>query len=470
MLFPTVEFGIFFLLVFAVSWASRSLPSIRKWFLIAASYYFYAFWDWRFAFLLFIISATTWFFGRQLKFETGEKNRRSVLIVAVMIDLLVLGFFKYYGFFSTSFNNLLLSFGLNSYFNVLDIILPVGISFFTFQAISYVVDVYRNEITPSDEIVDVLLYVSFFPQLVAGPIVRASDFIPQLSKKPELTPENISRAFILIIIGLFKKVFFANYLASLLIDKVFEDPTAYSSLENLFAVYGYAFQIYFDFSAYSDIAIGVALLLGYHFKDNFNQPYRAYTIRDFWRRWHISLSTWLRDYVYIPLGGSKAGKWKTYRNLAITMLLGGLWHGAAWNFILWGALHGFALMTERAFYNKFNIRISSPVLKVILTLFVFHFVCFTWIFFRSVDFDSAILMINNIAALTAASNLITPFVLLLLFSGLLFTYFPKSLIRRIEIESARIHPVAAGVLVGIFLVLLGALSPEGVSPFIYFQF
>ena len=420
--------------------------------------------------LLFFISATSWSFGRQIKYSENPVTRKMIVTFAVFIDLLVLGFFKYYGFFTSSFNNLLLKLGMSTNVPLFEILLPVGISFFTFQAISYVIDVYRNDIEACENLSDVLLYVSFFPQLVAGPIVRASDFIPQLAKKPTLTGIMVSRGFLLIIAGLFKKMFFANYLSSLIVDPVFDDPSSYSGIDNLFAVYGYAFQIYFDFSAYSDIAIGVALLLGYEFRDNFNQPYRAFSIQDFWRRWHISLSTWLRDYLYLPMGGSRTTKLKTYRNLAITMLLGGLWHGAAWNFVLWGGLHGFALLSERAVYKRFGIKISNPVLKILLTIFVFHFVCLTWIFFRAANFSTAIAMISQIFQGGINTQYITPFLIFLLTCGVIFTYFPQKKVEKAEVMFSRLNPILLGLFLGTLLVFLGALAPEGVSPFIYFQF
>lgn len=470
MLFPTVEFGIFFIFVFFVSWSTINFPNLRKYFLIAVSYFFYGYWDWRFAFLLFAVSLNSYIFGLFISGTSNEKQRKRFLSISVSLSLLVLGFFKYYGFFSISFANIMSGLGIPATVPFLEIVLPVGISFFTFQAISYVVDVYRNKIPACRSLTDVLLYVSFFPQLVAGPIVRAEDFIPQLQKKPDFRNIDASKAFVLILSGLAKKVIVANYLSSLIVDRVFESPGDFSSIDNLFAVYGYAVQIYCDFSAYSDIAIGVALLLGYKFKRNFNQPYRAYSIQDFWRRWHISLSSWLRDYLYIPLGGSKHGRYKTYRNLFLTMLLGGLWHGAAWQFIFWGVLHGSGLMIERFIYQKYNIKVFRNSSKFLLTLFVFHFVCLSWIFFRSSSFEIAANMISAISLFDLSSVMISPFVIGLIGFGLLINFIPISIYDKLCDRLAKLHPVIQGTALGIILIIIGALSPEGVAPFIYFQF
>ncbi len=470
MLFATVAFGIFFFVVFFTSWSLVKHDHYRKIFLIAASYFFYGYWDYRFCFLLLFVSTFSYVIGKYIEHSQNATTRKRLLVTSVTINLAVLGFFKYYGFFTTSFVNMLASIGVHANLPLIEIILPVGISFFTFQALSYVMDVYRGDIPACNKLTDVLLYISFFPQLVAGPIVRAADFLPQLNTPPKLNEIFASRAFLLILGGLFKKMIVANYLATELVDPVFEDPVQYSSLDNLFAVYGYAFQIYCDFSAYSDIAIGVALLLGYQFRDNFNQPYRAFTIQDFWRRWHISLSSWLRDYLYIPLGGNRKGKLKTYRNLLITMVLGGLWHGAAWNFLLWGALHGGALAIERAIFKKFKIDIKSAFTKVVMTVALFHFIGLTWIYFRASTFDTASVMISQIGMFSAGTTLITPFVVILLLLGVMMNFFPKSGAENFIRWFGNRHPVVQGVIVGLVLIILGAMSPDGVAPFIYFQF
>ncbi len=473
MLFPTVEFGIFFAIVFIVSWLLRNKQTSRKLFLVAASYFFYGFWDWRFMLLLFGCSIGNYIFGLGLGSADKDHSRKIIVGFAVGWNLTILGFFKYYGFFTTSLVNLFTKIGFHFHIPLLEIILPVGISFFTFQAMSYVIDVYRKEIPPSKSALNILLYISFFPQLVAGPIVRAKDFIPQLLKKTKVDQIRAGRAFVLIIAGLFKKVIIANYIATELVDPVFEDPIVFSSFEVLLAVYGYAVQIYCDFSAYSEIAIGIAALLGYYFPDNFNFPYRAQTIQDFWRRWHISLSSWLRDYLYIPLGGSKKGKWKTYRNLAITMLLGGLWHGAAWNFVFWGGLHGLGLSVERLIMEKFslkNLERNSLWAKIISVFLVFHFVCIGWVFFRARSFSLAIEYFKALGNLSVPVTLLTPFVVFLIVIGIGMHFIPPEPGQWIRDRFSRLPIVLQGIILGVLLVMISAFGPEGVAPFIYFRF
>ena len=467
MLFPTPEFALFFAVVFTLSWGFAAFPGARKKILLLGSYFFYGFWDWRFTFLLFGSSFINYLLALAIDSTDHRGFRRFWLVLAITIDLGILFFFKYYGFFMNSMNNLVFFLGQTEPLPIMNVILPVGISFFTFQALSYVVDVYRREIEASGSLGDVLLYIACFPQLVAGPIVRASVFTPQLSYPPD--PRRIPGSWGLtrIMIGLFKKVVVANYLAVLLVDPVFLSPRSYSPLEVLLAAYGYAFQIFCDFSAYSDIAIGVAALLGYHFPENFNQPYRADSFQDFWRRWHISLSTWLRDYLYIPLGGSRKGSGKTYRNLLITMLLGGLWHGAAWNFILWGALHGTALGLERAL----NRRISrGGISRFFRGFLVFHFVTFCWIFFRSPDLAAAGAYFHALGGEVPFQGILTPFILGLLILGLALHFLPPGLADRVARITGFLPWPVQGILLGSLFLGLQILSPQGTAPFIYFQF
>lgn len=470
MLFPTVEFGIFFLIVFFASWLAYSKPLLRKYILLVASYFFYGYWDWRFAILLFFCCYSSYWFGRWMAGTEDAKLRKRLIIISTVINLGILGFFKYYGFFITNFNEMLSAFGFGFQISALEVILPVGISFFTFQAMSYVIDVYRKDIPAADSAVDVLLYVAFFPQLVAGPIVRASEFLPQLYKHVEKDQIKVAQAATLILGGLFKKVVIANYLAIQIVDPVFQDPSQYSSFDTLFAVYAYAVQIYCDFSAYSDIAIGVAYLFGYEFTINFNHPYRSLSIQEFWRRWHISLSTWLRDYLYIPLGGNRKGRLMTYRNLALTMLLGGLWHGAAWNFVFWGALHGGGLAVERYIAEKRGKREKTMIGKVVSFLFVFHFVCLTWVFFRASSFASAMEYLSSIAKFDFSGSILTPLGVTIILYGIASNFTPKNWGLYIREKFANLHPVVQAGAFGVVLVLIGAFGPEGVAPFIYFQF
>ncbi len=470
MLFPTVEFGIFFFIVFAVGWLLKDRSNLRKLFLTIASYFFYGFWNKWFTLLLLTCSVGNYFFGRAIGNTDDDRKRRMLVGFAIAWNLVILGFFKYFGFFMTSMHGMIGFLGLEAHMPLLEIILPVGISFFTFQAMSYVIDVYRKEIPATNNILDILLYISFFPQLVAGPIVRAKVFLPQLLKKPDLSQTATARALLLIMTGLFKKVIIANYIATELVDPVFENPLAFSGLEAFLAVYGYAIQIYCDFSAYSEIAIGVAALLGFSFPDNFNDPYRAQSLREFWRRWHISLSTWLRDYLYISLGGNRMGKFRTYLNLAITMLLGGLWHGASWNFVFWGALHGVGLGVERYFIERFGPLKKNIYIQILSVIFIFNFVCLGWVFFRANNFTLAMEYLRALGNTSTPSTLLTPFVILLLVIGIGMHFLPKEPGTRMRVQFSRLPTVAQGAILGLLLLMLSAFGPEGVAPFIYFQF
>jgi D-alanyl-lipoteichoic acid acyltransferase DltB (MBOAT superfamily) len=340
------------------------------------------------------------------------------------------------------------------------------------MAISYVVDAYRGEFEPTT-LEKFAVYLSFFPHLVAGPIVRPSELIPQIEKPRNPRRVDTSRAFYLIATGLFKKVVIANYLASSIVDQVFAAPGQHSSLEILIAVYAYAVQIYADFSGYTDIAIGIALLLGFSFPQNFDSPYAAVSVQDFWRRWHMTLSRWLRDYVYIPLGGNRKGTVLTYRNLMLTMLIGGLWHGAAWTFVVWGGLHGVALAGERWWHDRTPAR-ARPVARWprwrarILT---FHFVCFAWIFFRSDSFGSAWDMIDGLfTGWGEPSPLVTSGVLLAITVGIGSQYLPARLPRVVMARFSRLPVLAQATVLALALMLTSVLGPEGVAPFIYFQF
>jgi D-alanyl-lipoteichoic acid acyltransferase DltB (MBOAT superfamily) len=483
MLFPTLTFGIFFLIVFTVSWSMRWTPKPRKWFLVAASYFFYGWWDWRFMFLLFGTTLFNYLGGLALARTRSGPTRKVIVAVVVGVDLGVLAFFKYYDFFLTSLDAMLTMLGLHRDLPFMEVILPIGISFFTFQGISYVVDVYRGHINAEHSLLDVMLFKSFFPQLVAGPIVRAADFMPQLHEPPHLTRDHVAVGVVLVLSGLFKKMVVANYLATDLVDPVFFDPTAVGALDLLVGIYGYAIQIYCDFSGYSDIAIGIAALLGYRFLPNFDQPYRAASLREFWRRWHISLSTWLRDYLYIPLGGNRLGEAARYRNLFLTMFLGGLWHGAAWTFIFWGSAHGAMLGLEQWVRKKLNefapmhddepgvfARLGDFGWHIVGVFMTFHFVCFAWIFFRSDSFSSAASYLAGFFNWSADNSYTTPFIVGLIALAMLFQFTPRNLGRELALSIRALPFPALGAVLGVGLLAIWAIAPEGVAPFIYFQF
>ncbi len=390
MLFPTVQFAIFFTIVLAISWALMSRPSLWKPFIIVASYIFYASASWRFCFLLAGVTAGNQLAAVLLHRTDDERRRRLIVGVAVALDLGVLGIFKYYSFFIQQFADVLGHVGLSPPLPLITIALPVGISFFTFQAISYVVDVKRRLVEPASWI-DCTVYLSFFPHLVAGPIVRAREFLPQLASPRDPNRVAVGSGLALIALGVVEKVVIADYLARAVVDPVFAVPQAYTGPNLLIAAYAYTAQIYCDFSGYTNIAIGLALLLGYVFPQNFRSPYRATGFRDFWRRWHMTLSRFLRDFLYIPLGGNRGGRLATYRNLMITMVLGGLWHGAAWTFVLWGAFQGAGLVTEHALGG----RIRAPAwLKWFVT---FHLIVFGWILFRSETIHLAGVFLSRLA-------------------------------------------------------------------------
>lgn len=483
MLFPTFEFGVFFLIVFAASWELRRDPNWRKLFLVGASYFFYGWWDWRFVGLLILSSFINFTAGWMLDRLRRPSMRKSVVAAAVGLNLGILGFFKYYGFFLESFARLLETFGFARDLPFMQVILPVGISFFTFQGISYVVDVYRGHVRASQSLLNVFLYISFFPQLVAGPIVRAAAFLPQLDETPKLTRQMAAIGIVLILSGLAKKMVIANYLATTLVDPVFFDPSAVGGLDLLIGVYGYAVQIYCDFSGYSDIAIGLAALLGYRFAANFNQPYRASSLQDFWRRWHISLSTWLRDYLYIPLGGSRKGREATYRNLFVTMLLGGIWHGAAWTFVFWGAFHGAMLGLERLARERLDVfappddgtpgyiaRLSKPVTHLIAVAVTFHIVCFAWIFFRAENFALAWSYVGGLFDWSTPAHYVTPFIAAVIAGAMLFQFTPPRLAEWLAKPLEYAPSAVLGLVLGLGIFAIWAVAPEGVAPFIYFQF
>jgi D-alanyl-lipoteichoic acid acyltransferase DltB (MBOAT superfamily) len=346
MLFHSTTFGVFFVAVFCVFWLlhRRRLPRVL--FLLAASYVFYMGWSAKFALLIVFQTVSDYYLGLLLHRLQNERLRTVLLWASVIVNLGILGVFKYYNFFVDSAAQGCAALGLHVSLPALNLLLPVGISFYTFHTLSYTLDVYRRRIEPARNLWEFALAVAFFPQLVAGPITRASQFLPQLEHTPELTLDKLRSGLLLIFRGLFKKILIADVLAETLVDRAYADPALASGRHLLLATYGYAFQIYGDFSGYTDIALGAARCLGYELPVNFDLPYRATSIRDFWRRWHISLSTFLRDYLYIPLGGNRGGTLRTCCNLMITLVLAGLWHGAAWNFVLFGVYHGCLLCGE----------------------------------------------------------------------------------------------------------------------------
>ena len=456
--------------------------TLRILFVTLFSYYFYYKSSGFYFGLLALVTLSDFYLARALS-ECQPKSLAARILVALslLIDLGLLGYFKYTNFLGSLFL---------ADWHHLDIFLPVGVSFFTFQSLSYTIDVYRGNIKPLSRLLDYAFYVSFFPQLVAGPIVRARDFIPQIHRKPGLTNQQLGEAIFLIVSGLFKKAVISDYISVNFVERIFDQPTLYSGLENLLAVYGYTLQIYCDFSGYSDMAIGIALLLGFRFPQNFNAPYKSASITEFWRRWHISLSSWLKDYLYISLGGNRHGKFRQYLNLMLTMLLGGLWHGASLNFILWGGIHGVLLALDKIWYalcpklsplsSLKGKSGSSPStfplpLKALNALVTFHLVAACWVLFRAQDFQTARDVFMQIFTSFHADVFMQwvssyAAVAFLLFLGYTLHFLPQSWSTAAHSVVTRLPLVFQALLVVLFIWIVIQVKSADVQPFIYFQF
>ncbi len=450
---------------------------IRLLYVICFSLYFYYKTSGWFVLVLIGLSLSDFTIGYFIANLRSRAGRKWLLALSLTLNLGMLCYFKYTNFFIEILNG----FRPGYWLDFQNIFLPVGISFFTFQSMSYVIDIYRERIKPVYQWIDYLFYLSFFPQLVAGPIVRARDFIPQIYKNPIfVSREMFGRGIYLILVGLFKKAIISDYISLNFVDRIFDDPLLYSGFENLMGVYGYALQIYCDFSGYSDMAIGIALLLGFHFNQNFDSPYKSATITEFWRRWHISLSSWLKDYLYISLGGNRKGKFRTYINLMITMLLGGLWHGAATRFILWGAWHGLGLAVHKAVMSLSpsfkaqgqDIPWGRRLLGIIIT---FHFVCAGWIMFRANDTQTGWQVITQIFTDFRAdlipqviAGYLPIFGLILL--GYALHMFPGKAERWAEQMITRTPLIAKALLIVLVIWCVMLIKSSDVQPFIYFQF
>ncbi|KAF7598356.1 MAG: membrane-bound O-acyltransferase family protein [Candidatus Dactylopiibacterium carminicum] len=471
MLFPTVEYALFFLLSLCAGWGLLRFHRAHKLALLGLSYVFYGFWDWAFVPLLFGISLWAWIATRGI--QQGSRPRLW-LALGVAGCLGVLAYYKYTGFLLQNLVTLAGDFGITLRLEYDSPMLPLGISFMSFHAISLMMDALRGKLHGKVALPDALLYVAFFPQLIAGPILRASQFLPQLQQAPDPTRIETGRALQLIFVGLFKKVVIANTLAGLIVDDVFANPGALSASQVLLGIYGYAVQIYCDFSGYTDIAIGCALLLGYRFPLNFNAPYTAASPQEFWHRWHISLSSWLRDYLYIPLGGSRKGSWRTRINLMVTMLLGGLWHGAAWNFVLWGGWHGLLLVLHRQWEGFWRGRTdggwrASRWWPWVARLLLFHAVCLGWVLFRADSMDSVQAVLTQLFVGDWGWDLPLGAVLCVLL-GIGLQYLPERWHLRWQLAAMRLQPLAHGAAFAALLVLIEVLGPSDPAPFIYFQF
>ena len=437
------------------------------------SYYFYYKSSGTYFFLLAIVTVTDFVIAWLMDRTDVRWKRKFCVVLSVSVNLGLLCYFKYTNFLGGVIASL-----MGGEFTALDIFLPVGISFFTFQSLSYTIDVYRKEIKPLTSLLDYAFYISFFPQLVAGPIVRARDFIPQIRKPLYVSQEMFGRGIFLIVAGLFKKAVISDYISINFVERIFDNPTLYSGVENLMGLYGYALQIYCDFSGDSDMAIGIALLLGFHFNLNFNSPYKSASITEFWHRWHISLSSWLKDYLYISLGGNRKGKFRQYLNLIITMFLGGLWHGASWNFVLWGTFHGIALALHKMWMSitgRKKGEQSHGWRRVFGGIITFHFVCFCWIFFRNTTFEASVVMLKQICTAfhpEVFMQLIEGYwkVFVLMGIGYLLHFAPDSW-QNACCRGVVILPLLGKALLLVVLIyLVIQIKSSDIQPFIYFQF
>jgi len=466
-LFVEFRFLVFLAIVLLIYW-SLVRNDHRKTFVLVASYFFYGCWDWRFVAMLFLLSCGDFFFALRIDASRNPVLRRVYVAASLAMNLGTLGLFKYCNFFLDSAVALLDALGAGLSRPALQIVLPVGISFFTFQSLSYTIDVYRRQLEPARSLRDYLFVASFFPQLVAGPITRPSFFLPQLVSSRSLTSPEARRFLMLFLIGYLKKAGIADNVAPF-VDRVFDAPAEFEAPSSIAAVWLYAVQIYCDFSGYSDMAIACAGLMGYRLMWNFDAPYLAASIQDFWRRWHISLSTWIRDYIYLSLGGRSANRLVTYRNLLLTMLAGGLWHGAAWTFVAWGGLHGLGLIVNRELVSRFGLARLGRWRGFLGWLLTINFVCLAWILFRAGDFGSATTMIGRYLLLTPGGPEALPNWLILLGPGLLLVQFAARRYCWAQRLSA-LEPRLFAFVYGALWAVAVALMPLGYRPFIYFQF
>lgn len=478
MIFNSQTFLIFFAIVYALYLLLYGRVRPQNILLLIASYVFYGYWDWRFLILIFISTIADYSIGRTMdqtadSTPAGQRKRKRLLALSIAINLGILGFFKYFNFFTDSLTNLtsMLGFEVDPVF--LEIILPVGISFYTFQTISYTIDIYRKRLKPTKSLLNFALFVAFFPQLVAGPIERAVHFLPQIENPRRIKAEQISSGVYLIVWGYFKKVFVADNAAQVA-NAIFNNYQSYSGLDLVIGVLAFAIQIYCDFSGYTDIARGISRLMGFELIINFRLPYFAINPSDFWRRWHISLSTWLRDYLYIPLGGNRKGTARTYLNLFITMLLGGLWHGAAWNFIIWGAYHGIILIIYRALGGRIgpkNVRsaVMAYAILAVQMAIMFSLTLLGWLIFRASSVEQITYFLRNASLQpSGASAIYLSRLFSLTILMLIFEFYQQ--VKRDLLIVPKMPPLVQASIYAVVLLLVFLLGARKPIEFIYFQF
>lgn len=478
------EFALFFAVVLPLNWMLRSRAGLYRLFLLLTSYVFYASFNAKFLIVLLIFSFLTWFFAVVFAETSDARFRRFCLVMYCCFSLGMLVFFKYYEMLYISFDGLYRLFDAQSPVPLLDVIMPIGISFFTFQGMSYAIDVYRDPTKVERSLVEVFCYIAFFPTILSGPILRAGNFLPQL-KKERVEGTDFVRAFYLLTRGLIKKIIISSYLSEHIVRSTFGAPEGFTSLAVLVGVLSYAAQIYCDFSGYSDLAQGVALLMGFDIPDNFNAPYVALSLRDFWRRWHITFSLWLRDYLYISLGGNRKGRFRKYVNLVTTMALGGLWHGAAYNFLVWGCIHGLGLIWAHLVNEFRSSRAAAreaaglPPAKrgffgwswvVLSWIATFAYVNLAWIFFGAEDAGKAVDIIKRMVFWDSTGETFRPICLVLVVLVLAVQLLGLSGRDVFQKVFERLPAPVAGVALGVLAALILKLGPDGVLPFIYFQF
>ncbi len=485
MLFNSIDFAIFFPLFFVIYWIVAKKLTLRNIFILLASYLFYGWWDWRFLSLIVISSLVDFAVGRQLYRTDNKRKRTMLLIVSLLVNLGFLAYFKYTNFFIDSFIKSFRLFGGTLESFSLNIILPVGISFYTFQTLSYTIDIYRGRLKPTNNWLAFFSFVAFFPQLVAGPIERASHLLPQFFKVHKFNYQALRSGLLLIGFGLFKKMVIADRLA-IVVNEVYNNPEAYSGVNLIVATVFFAFQIYCDFSGYSDIAIGISRTIGFDIMKNFDSPYFSKSITEFWHRWHISLSTWFRDYVYIPLGGSRKGKYRTYLNLFLVFVISGLWHGAAITFVIWGFIHGVMIVLEKItskwradFFEKIRVGKNIGYERILFLVFTFSVVTFAWIFFRANSFSDSVYIVQHLFDFTTQKNIfelglpkhefnfaIISILFLLIFDYIHRRYNAFRLLNKLHFSLRSVVYVC----IAFVIIIFGIYGDDNVSEFIYFQF
>lgn len=473
LLFNTGLFLILFVFFLGVYRAMRSRSRLRMIFVIAFSLYFYYKSSSWCCFILLGVCISDYLLGRLLGRLQTDWKRRAVVAVNVILNVGMLFSFKYVNLLIETFNRF-----ASADFDVLDIVMPAGISFFSFRSISYIVDIYRRQLAPARNFIDYCFFLTFFPPLLAGPVVRAKDMLPQIYARPEATREQVCRGLVLIMFGLVKKVIVADYISGNFVDRIFDNPSLYSGFENMLGAVGFTLQLYCDFSGYSDMAIGIALLLGYEFKDNFNAPFKAQNPSDFWRRWHISLSTWLRDYLYIPLGGNRKGSVRTYFNNFMTMVIGGLWHGASWMYVLWGAYHGVLLAVHKALRGVWRIPDSlkgTPVVRFANIALTFTLVVIGFTFFRAPSLDTVSDMATQIVGSfhpEIASQFVSSYMMIVvvMMTGYVMHFTPKSW----SMATVRVYTASPlliqSLLLAIVLFIIIQTRRADLVPFVYLQY